>query len=270
MPFWVAALLGVVEGVTEFLPVSSTGHLVLTSHLLGQHDEATKTFEVVIQLGAILAVVVHYRRLLAERVAGLVRRDPAALRLAVAIAAAFVPTAVAGLLLRKVIKAYLFGPAPVAIALVAGGLVMIVGERALAKRTAPEIARLEEVDARKGFLIGCAQCFALWPGTSRSMCTLLAGRFAGIDARTSAEFSFLLAIPVMGAATALDLYKGGRALFASADARLALAVGFVTSFVVAWAAIGWFLAFLRRRGLETFGWYRIAIGIAVFLVLVRP
>jgi undecaprenyl-diphosphatase len=267
-----AALLGVVEGLTEFLPVSSTGHLVLTSHLLGLHDEATKTFEVVIQLGAILAVVVHYRRLLATRLGGLFRRDPDAQRLVVALAAAFLPTAVAGFLLRKIIKAHLFGPLPVAGALVVGGIVMIVGDRLLGRRDAasPPASRLEDVDARKGFLIGCAQCFALWPGTSRSMCTLLGGRALGLDARTAAEFSFLLAIPVMGAATALDLLKGGRALFATASARLSLGVGFLTSFLVAWLAIGWFLTFLRRKGLEAFGWYRIVLGIAVFFVLARP
>lgn len=270
MPIWMAAILGVVEGLTEFLPVSSTGHLIVTSHLLGLHDEATKSFEVVIQLGAIFAVVVHYRRLLSERFAGLLRRDPAAVRLLSVLVAAFVPTAIAGLLLRKIIKRYLFGPWPVAFALIVGGVVMILGERWLSRRKGEELVKLEDVSPRQGFWVGVAQCFSLWPGTSRAMTTLLAGRFQGLDARTAAEVSFLLAIPVLGAATALDLYKDGRALLATADARVALAVGFVTSFFVAWAAIGWFLSFLRKRGLEVFGWYRIAAGIVVLLMIPRP
>jgi undecaprenyl-diphosphatase len=270
VPIWKAAILGIIEGLTEFLPVSSTGHLILGSHLLGLHDEATKSFEVVIQLGAILAVVLHFRRLLSERLAGLLRRDAASLRLLAVIVAAFVPTAVVGVLLRKTIKRLLFGPWPVAFALVSGGVVMIVGERWLARRAHDPVARLEDVTPRQGFWVGVAQCCSLWPGTSRSMTTLLAGRLQGLDAGTAAELSFLLAIPVLGAATVLDLAKEGRALLATDDARLALAVGFLTSFVVAWAAIGWFLRFLRRRGLEAFGWYRIVTGIVVFLLIPRP
>jgi len=264
-----AAVLGVVEGVTEFLPVSSTGHLILTSHALGLHDDATKSFEVVIQLGAILAVVVHYRRLLAHRIAGIARREADSLRLLYALIAAFIPTAIAGVLLRKTVKRLLFGPLPVAIALVAGGIAMIVAERMLSKRS-DQRTTLEEVTPLDGFVIGVAQCLSLWPGTSRSMTTLLAARVRGFSPRVSAEFSFLLALPVLGAATALDLYKDGRALLATADARWSLAVGFVVSFLVAWAAIGWFLSFLAKRTLEAFGWYRIAAGIAVFLLLRRP
>jgi len=263
-----AAVLGIVEGLTEFLPVSSTGHLILTSHALGLHDDATKSFEVVIQLGAILAVVVHYRRLLGERVLGVARRDPDSLRLLYALIAAFIPTAIAGVLLRKTIKRLLFGPTPVALALVVGGLAMIVAERLLAKREGQRTT-LEEVTPLDGLIIGLAQCLSLWPGTSRAMTTLVAGRVRGFSARVSAEFSFLLALPILGAATALDLYKDGRALLATPDARLALAVGFVVSFLVAWAAIGWFLSFLAKRTLEAFGWYRIALGIAVFVLLRR-
>lgn len=268
MPLWMAAVLGVVEGLTEFLPVSSTGHLILTSHFLGLTDGATKDFEVVIQFGSMFAVFVHYRALLARRVGGLLRRDPDAMRLLYALIAAFVPTAIAGLALRKFIKAHLFGPLPVVIALVVGGVAMIVIERALDAKPA-KIDRLEQVGPREGFIIGCAQCLSLWPGTSRAMTTIVGGRVLGMDVKTAAEFSFLLAIPVLGAATALDLIKGGKALVATADARIALAIGFVVSFAVAWAAIGGFLAFLRRRGLEGFGWYRIVLGIIVFVLLRR-
>jgi len=270
MPLWMAVVLGIVEGLTEYLPVSSTGHLILVSHALGLHDEATKTFEVVIQSGAVLAVLVHYRVLLGKRASGLFRRDPDSMRLLYALIAAFIPTAIAGLLLRKAIKRHLFGPIPVAAALIAGGLLMLVIERVLAKRGRKPIERLEEVDAKRGFLIGVAQCVSLWPGASRAMCTIVGGQLCGLSTATAAEFSFLLALPVLGAATALDLYKGGKALVATGSAKAALATGFVVSFVVAWLVIGLFLRFLRRRGLEVFGWYRILLGGVVLAVLVRP
>lgn len=270
MSLLIAFVLGVVEGLTEFLPVSSTGHLVLVGHLLGAAGDASASFAIVIQLGAILAVVVHYRKLLAHHAAGALTREPASLRLLGALVVAFVPVAVAGLLLRKLIKAKLFGVGPVVVALVVGGLVMIASSLVARARRQPRLDGLEHVTLGRALAIGVGQCFSLWPGTSRSMTTLLAGRFQGLDARTAAEVSFLLAIPVLGAATVLDLYKDGRALLATADARAALAVGFVTSFFVAWAAIGWFLGFLRKRGLEVFGWYRIAAGIAVLLMIPRP
>ena len=271
MPLWIAAVLGIVEGLTEFLPVSSTGHLILVGHALGVEGDASKAFEVVIQSGAMVAVIVHYRRLLAERVLGLVRREPAAIKLAGALLAAFVPTAIAGLLLRKAIKAYLFKPIPVVAALIVGGVAMIVIERALARKTLPEGAdgtKLEDVGMRRGLMVGLAQCLSLWPGTSRAMCTIVGGRLTGLSTRVAAEFSFLLAIPVLGAATALDLAKSGKELIATRDAQLGLAVGFVVSFLVAWAVIALFLRFLRTRGLEPFGWYRIAVGLVV-LVSIR-
>jgi undecaprenyl-diphosphatase len=270
MPLWMALVLGIVEGLTEYLPVSSTGHLILVSHALGLHDEATKTFEVVIQSGAVLAVLVHYRTLLGLRVKGLFRQDPDALRLLGALLSAFVPTAIAGLLLRKAIKARLFGPLPVAGALIVGGVLMVVLERLLSKRSLAPIDRLEQVDAKRGFLIGVAQCLALWPGASRAMCTIVGGQLCGLTTAVAAEFSFLLALPVLGAATVLDLYKGGRALFATGEARAAVLTGFVVSFLVAWLVIGLFLRFLRSRGLALFGWYRILLGGVVLAVLVRP
>src|SRR5579863_232585 len=210
MPFFVAVLLGVVEGLTEYLPVSSTGHLVLAGHLLGLSDEdpATSSFEIVVQLGAILAVVAHYRELLAERMRGLFSRDPVALRLASALVVAFVPTAVAGLLLRKTIKAHLFGSTPVAIALVAGGIAMIIVERARARRGAKGEEGLEHVTLRRAFAIGLGQCLSLCPGTSRAMCTIVTGQLVGLSTGTAAEFSFLLALPTLGAATLYEGYKG--------------------------------------------------------------
>src|SRR5258706_3354042 len=155
-----AALLGVVEGLTEYLPVSSTGHLILFSHFAGIEGEADKSFDIVIQLGAILAVVVHYRALLASRVAGFFARDHVSVTLFLALAAGFVPTAVAGLLLRKAIKRLLFGPVPVAAALIVGGVLMIVLERALARRAATDLDGLEHVTPLRGFLIGLGQCIS--------------------------------------------------------------------------------------------------------------
>ncbi len=265
MPIWIAALLGVVEGLTEFLPVSSTGHLILVGHFLGEGGEATKTFEVVIQSGAILAVVVHFRALLGRRVAGVFRRDPDALRLLYAITAAFIPTAIVGFLLRKIVKRWLFAPIPVAAALIVGGIFMIVVERVLARRPPPPVQKLEEVDVKRGFLIGLAQCVSIWPGSSRAMCTIVGGQLTGLTAAVAAEFSFLLALPVLVAATALDLVKSGKELVATSAARAALGVGFLVSFLVAWAVIGVFLKYLRRHGMAVFGVYRIAIGVFVLV-----
>ncbi len=271
MPFYIAVLLGIVEGLTEYLPVSSTGHLVLAGHLLGLGDDdpATSSFEIVVQLGAILAVVAHYRALLTERMQGLFRGDAAALRLLAAIAAAFVPTAVAGLLLRKAIKNHLFGPLPVTIALVVGGVVMIVVERWLKSRGAFERRdRLEDVTPRQGFLIGLGQCISLWPGSSRSMCTIVTGQLVGLSTATAAEFSFLLALPTLGAATLFEGLKA-RAVLVEHVGVASLIIGLVVSFVVAWAVIATFLKYLRSNGLEPFGWYRIVLGLAVFWALAR-
>ncbi len=262
----IAAVLGVVEGLTEYLPVSSTGHLILVGHFLGATDDAEKSFEIVIQLGAILAVVVHYRALLLTRIAGLFARDDKSVALALALVAGFLPTAVAGLLLRKAIKRALFGPLPVVFALIVGGVVMIVLERALAKRKGTELEGLEHVTPKRGFLIGLGQCISLWPGSSRSMCTILAGRLTGLTTATSAEFSFLLALPTLGAATLYELLKAKDELLAPGHGT-ELVIGMVVSFFVAWGVIAGFLRYLRTRGLEPFGYYRIALGVLVLMML---
>ena len=279
MPLLVAVLLGIVEGLTEYLPVSSTGHLVLAGHWLGLPDDdpATSSFEIVVQLGAILAVVAHYRALLVERARGLVVRDPAAARLAVALAVAFAPTAAAGLLLRKTIKAHLFGPVPVALALVVGGVAMIAVERLLAARrraAAPAVPSaapaprdsLDAIDARRAFAIGLGQCLSLWPGASRAMCTILTGELVGLSTATAAEFSFLLALPTLGAATLYEAAKA-RHVLASHVGGASMCVGLVVSFFTAWAVIASFLRYLRRRGLEPFGWYRIVAGVALAIYI---
>ncbi len=225
--------------------------------------DGVTAFEIVIQLGALLAVVVHFRRLLAARVAGLVARDPRALRLLVVLLAAFVPTAVVGLAVGKTIKAHLFAPVPVAIALAVGGLAMIVVETALKSR-APTIVALEEVRPVDGFVVGLVQCLSLVPGTSRSMTTILAGRICGMSAALAAELSFLIALPTLGAATLYEGYKDRAAL--ATVGGVPLAAGMLVSFVVAFIVIGGFLRYLGSRGLAPFGVYRILLAGVVLLV----
>ncbi|HKQ70695.1 MAG TPA: undecaprenyl-diphosphate phosphatase [Polyangiaceae bacterium] len=266
MSHLLAALLGFVEGLTEYLPISSTGHLILVSHLLGEGGEGSKSFDIVIQLGAILAVVLHYRTLLLERVRGLVLGKREAIDLALALALAFAPAAVLGLLLRKTIKRLLFGPAQVAVALIAGGVLMIVVERVRAAKKATGETGLERVTPSRALAIGLGQCLSLWPGASRSMCTIVAGQMAGLSTATSAEFSFLLALPTLGAATIYELYKGRTELFTSVGGT-ELAVGMVVSFLVAWVVIAAFLRYLKSRGLEAFGYYRIVVAVLVLWLM---
>ena len=266
-PF-VALILGIVEGLTEYLPVSSTGHLVLVGALLGEDGEGAKSFEIVIQLGAILAVVVHYRALLLARLSGLLSRDPLAVSLAVALAVGFLPAAAAGFLLRKTIKAHLFGPLPVAVALLVGGVVMIGIERYRKARSPVVLDGLEHVTPKRALLIGIGQCFSLWPGSSRSMCTIVAGQLAGLSTSTAAEFSFLLALPTLTAATLYEGFKSRHELSAT-GAGPDLAIGLVVSFLVAWAVIAGFLKYLKRNGLEPFGYYRIVLAALVFFLILK-
>jgi undecaprenyl-diphosphatase len=262
----IAALLGFVEGLTEYLPVSSTGHLILVSHLLGADDEGSKSFDIVIQLGAIFAVLLHYRALLWERLRGLVLGRREAIDLAVALAIAFAPVAIMGVILRRTIKQHLFGPLPVAAALIVGGVAMIVVERLRARRNFQGIDGLGAVSASRALAIGLGQCFSLWPGASRSMCTIVAGQLAGLNTATAAEFSFLLALPTLGAATLYELYKGRSEIFGAVGGSQ-LAVGLLVSFFVAWAVIAGFIRYLRRHGLEVFGYYRIAVALVVIWVM---
>jgi undecaprenyl-diphosphatase len=267
MPLWIAVVLGIVEGVTEFLPVSSTGHLVIAERLLGGGGEGHASFDIVIQLGAVLAVLIHYRKLLLERAAGALRKDPRAISLFYALAIAFVPVAVIGLAVRRTIKEHLFGLVPVAGALIAGGVLMIVVERWLrAKPDRPVLDGLEHVTPKRALLIGIGQCAALWPGTSRSMVTIVTGQLAGLSTATSAEFSFLLALPALGAATLYEGWKARHELLTEGGGA-SLAIGLVVSFLVAWAALASFLSYVKKHGVEPFGYYRIALGALVLAFL---
>ncbi|MEP7051241.1 MAG: undecaprenyl-diphosphate phosphatase [Pseudomonadota bacterium] len=269
MSLLVAILLGIVEGLTEYLPVSSTGHLILVSQLLGETSEGAKAFDIVIQLGAILAVVVHYRRLLGARVIGLLRGDIAAVRLMIALGVAFLPAAALGFLLHKTIKAHLFGPMPVAIALFVGGVLMIVVERVRANKHITGLVGLEHVTPSRALMIGIGQCFALWPGSSRSMCTIVAGQACGLSTGTAAEFSFLLALPTLGAATLFEGFKARHELGSSSVGGAQVWAGLIVSFFVAWGVIAVFIRYLQRRGLEPFGYYRIVLSALVLWLALR-
>jgi undecaprenyl-diphosphatase len=274
-----AIVLGVVEGLTEFIPVSSTGHLILTSAWLG-HDAtaeakaAADAYDIVIQLGALLACGLYYLPLLRGRFADLrgshAEKRQRAQRLVLHLGIAFAPVVVVGLLARKAIKAALFGPAPVMWALAVGGVVMIALDQVLRRR--PEGQRgadtLDALTPAKALGIGLAQCFALIPGTSRSMATIVGGMFAGLSARAASDFSFLLALPVLGAATVYEGYKEWDALMAGVGLQ-ALGIGMAVSFVVGWLAIAGFLKLIGRVGLTPFGVYRVLLAGAVWLVLLR-
>ncbi len=246
-------ILGIVEGVTEFLPISSTGHLILSARVMRlAQTEFLKSFDIAIQSGAILAVVVLYGRALIKD-SQLIRR----------VLAAFVPTAAVGFVFYKLIKKFLLGnPLVVAWALVLGGIVIVVFEKLYQRRPHPD-ARPEGISYRQALLIGLFQSLAVVPGVSRSAATILGGLSLGLPRRTIVEFSFLLAVPTMLAATAYDLMKTAPA-FTSAELGL-LAAGFVISFGVALASIKFLLYFIKRFSFELFGYYRIAIGI-LFLV----
>jgi len=258
---WIAVILGIVEGLTEFLPISSTGHLILAGSLCGLEGERAEVFEVFIQIGAVLAVIVEYRAKIASMILG-VPRDPRARSFALSLAAGFVPFAVVGLLVHDWITAHLFGPRTVAGALIAGAVAILLVERS---RPAIRVDRAEDVGPARAALIGLAQCAALWPGFSRAAATILGGLLCGLERRAATEFSFFLAIPTLGAATVYDLVKKHDAL-APGDLTWLLDATAV-SFGVAWGTIRWLLRFVATHDLTPFAWYRIALGLIVLAAL---
>ncbi len=269
---WIhALLLGVLEGLTEFLPVSSTGHLYLLGVYLGDSGDAAKALEIVMQLGAVVALVIYYRARLWGLVKGVIARDPASLRLLWALTLGFVPVVLIGLPFHKRIEDVLMEPVPIAIALIVGGVVMVVveGIRRRGGAEDPGEEGLDKVTPRRALLVGLAQCLALWPGASRSMTTIVGGQLAGLNTPTSADFSFFLSIPTLGAATLFALWKHRHEIQAAPGGALALGVSTVTSFAVAFLVIAAFLRYLKRRGLAPFGWYRIVFGAAVLVLALR-
>jgi len=254
-----ALLLGIVEGLTEFLPVSSTGHLIIVGDLIGYNDETSKVFKIVIQLAAILAVCWDYRARLLGVACGL-GRDPAANRFAGLLLVGFLPAAVLGFLFHSTIKSALFNPLTVATALIAGGVLILYLEK---RAYHPRIDTVDAMRWPEALKVGFAQALAMIPGTSRSGATIMGGLVFGLSRRAAAEFSFFLAIPTMLAATVYDVYKNWALL--RADDLPVFAVGFIASFLAAMWAVRAFIHFVSAHTFVVFAWYRIAFGLLVLL-----
>lgn len=252
-----AFLLGVVEGLTEFLPVSSTGHLILAGDLLDFNDERGKLFEIVIQTGAILAVCWEYRAKIASVVGGL-HNDRGAQRFVINLAIAFLPLAILGLAFGRIIKANLFQPVPVALAFIIGGVFILWAER---RQHVIRIQSVDDLTWRDALKLGFAQAFALIPGTSRSGATIIGGLFFGLSRKAATEFSFFLAIPTLIVAGLYELWKE-RALLNADDLGM-WAVGFVSAFVSAFLCVRWLLRYISHHDFSLFAWYRIAFGVVV-------
>jgi undecaprenyl-diphosphatase len=253
----IALILGIVEGLTEFLPISSTGHLIIVGDLLGYNDEASKVFKIVIQLAAILAVCWEYRARLLT-VAGGLRSDRKSQHFVWLLLLGFLPAAVLGLLFHSTIKGALFNPLTVATALVVGGLIILYVEK---RAYQPRLHDINEMRWQDALKVGFAQALAMIPGTSRSGATIMGGLLFGLSRKTAAEFSFFLAIPTMFAATAYDLYKNW-ALLRLEDLPV-FAVGFVASFIAGMWAVKGFIKFISNHTFVAFAWYRIVFGLVV-------
>jgi undecaprenyl-diphosphatase len=262
----IAIILGIVEGVTEFLPVSSTGHLILATELLGFDAEKWAAFNVIIQLGAILAIVVLYWRTFWAVIEGLIRRNAMSWRFVRNVLIGFLPSAVLGFVLIKHIEALLGNGIVVAVALIVGGIAILVIERT-AKRT--DIVGVSEMPMKTAVGIGIAQCLAMIPGVSRSGATIMGALSLGVERRTAAEFSFFLAIPTMVGATTLELLRHRDTLMSGAHGVGfgTVAVGFVVSFVVALVVVRGFVHYISRHGFAPFAWYRIVVGAAALVWL---
>ncbi len=248
-------VLAIVEGITEFLPISSTGHMILASSLMKiQETDFVKTFEISIQIGAILAIVLMY-----------IKRFLKGINIYLKLAVAFFPTGVIGFLAYHIIKTYLFNPWVVVTSLVAGGIVLVLIDRKVDSQE-KKIEDLEDISYKNAFFIGLIQCFSMVPGVSRAAATIIGGIFNGLDKKQAMEFSFLLAVPTMFAATGYDLLK--TPVHFTGQEVMLLAIGLVVAFVVAWIAVKAFLKFVESYGFRYFGYYRIAIGI-LFLIIVK-
>jgi undecaprenyl-diphosphatase len=262
----IALILGIVEGVTEFIPVSSTGHLILATELLGFDAEKWAAFNVIIQLGAILAIVVLYWRTFWAVLEGMLKRQPLSWRFVRNILIGFLPSAILGFLLINKIELLLGNAMVVAVALIVGGFAILAIERLVKPG---EIVGVAEMPLGKVVGVGMIQCLAMIPGVSRSGATILGGLSLGVERRTAAEFSFFLAIPTMLGATVLELVKHHDTLLAGASGvgMGTVAVGFVVSFVVAIVVVKGFVHYISRHGFAPFAWYRIAVGAAALVWL---
>ena len=286
-----AVILGIVEGLTEYLPVSSTGHLILVGHWLGFTGEVADTIDIAIQLGAILAVIVYERRKLSSFLTQAVReqrdlrtmvrscsgggpagkwlpilklstKQHSSLWFLIGLLAAFLPAGIIGFLTHHWIERHLFNPQSVAAALIIGGIIILLVERL---RLEARVTELGKVPIPIALWVGLAQCASLIPGTSRSGATIIGGLLAGMDRRVAAEYSFFLALPTLTIATTYKMIKAGAVL--SGQDLLALGIGLVVSFFVAWAVIAGFIAYVQHHTLKVFAYYRMVLGVAVFLLV---
>lgn len=266
MELWQAMILGLVEGLTEYLPVSSTGHLLVVQRLLGiESSEASNAYAIVIQAGAIAAVLGLYRQRVAQMAQGLIGRDRVGARLLVALVVGFVPAAIAGLTVEDLVETHLFGPWPIVGAWFVGGVLLLVIARRIHQR---EGLSLTSITWRIALIVGIAQCAALWPGTSRSLATILGGLAAGLSLVAAVEFSFLLGLVTLGAATAYKSLSSGEAML-EAYGLPEIVAGFVVAWLSAVIAVKWMVARLQSHGLAIFGWWRIAAAAVVTLLLVQ-
>ncbi|MBF0275272.1 MAG: undecaprenyl-diphosphate phosphatase [Nitrospinae bacterium] len=256
--FLIAIILGVVEGITEFLPISSTGHLIIAGHYLEFTGNLATTFSISIQLGSILAVVYYFKDKIFSLL-GNFKNDKVSREFIFTVCLAFVPSAIVGLLIHGWVEENLFNPITVACALIVGGVLIIIIEN---KAYHPEITQLENIGYKKGLLVGCAQCLALFPGMSRSASTIMGALILGFNRVTAAEFSFFLAIPTMFAATGYDLFKNRNIL--STDDFLVILTGLVVAFISSLMVIKFLFAFIKKYDFKPFAYYRIVLG---FLIL---
>lgn len=245
-------IIAIIEGITEFLPISSTGHMILASAAMGIHDdEFVKTFEVFIQLGAILAIAMMY-----------IKRFFRGLEIYMKLIVAFIPTGVIGFLAYDYIKAYLFNPIVVSVSLILGGIFLIFIDKKVVK-SETKLAEVEDMSYKNAFFIGLCQCLSMVPGTSRAAATIIGGVFNGLDKKQATEFSFLLAVPTMMAAGGYDLLKSDLAF--NSDQLIMLGIGSVVAFISAWIAVKLFIKYVSSHGFTVFGYYRIALGV-LFLI----
>jgi undecaprenyl-diphosphatase len=257
-----ALLLGLIEGITEFLPVSSTGHLILASALIGFEGDASVAFKIAIQLGAILAVLVAYRERFLGVAAGLLAREPTAIAFTRNVVLGFLPALLVGAVAYSAIRALLESPLTVAVALIVGGIAILVIERMVTPKAQSNV---ESMPWKTAAGVGVLQCLAMIPGVSRSGATIMGGLLLGLDRKTAAEFSFFLAVPTMAAATLFSLYKERDLI--TMDGAMLIATGFVTAFLSALFVVRWLVGFVGRHGFAPFAWYRIALGTIALLWL---
>ena len=274
MTFFQSIIMGIVEGLTEYLPISSTGHLYLASQILGigksqYAQEAVNAYSICIQLGAILAVTSLYSNRLKQIAKGIAGKEPNGRKLATNLLVAFTPAVVAGLAFEKMIKSHLFGLWPIAIAWIVGGFViLLLSKFRPSAQASKDGCNLEGLTLKQAATVGCAQCVAMWPGVSRSLATIVGAMLAGVSMSAAVEFSFLLGFITLGTATLYEALKCGHLIIAMFGWLNPL-VGLITAYVSAVLAIKWMVSYINKRGMNGFGYYRLALGFFVIIMLIK-